>query len=241
MPNYECQVCKKSFTVPDATLEKYPSWRPKQCRACYTRRGGSELRSAAGSASSASTASGQRERRAVGTSGARSGGAGKFGGRAPERVLSPAEVLSTYSAGPKSGVFTDGAAHPNPGAGGWGAVHVVNDEIRAEASGHEPHTTNNRMELVALIRGYDLVPAGERATVYTDSRLCVNTINLWAAGWRKNGWKRKGGEIKNLDLVEQLYTLALSRPEIELTWIRSHNGYRWNEYADALATSYRRQ
>ncbi len=160
--------------------------------------------------------------------------------RSFERVLSPAEVLSTYSAGPKSGVFTDGAANPNPGAGGWGVVHVVNDEIRAEASGHEPHTTNNRMELMALIRGYDLVPVGERTTMYTDSRLCVNTINLWAAGWRKNGWKRKGGEIKNLDLVERLYMLALARPEIELCWIKSHNGYRWNEYADALATSYRR-
>jgi ribonuclease HI len=157
-----------------------------------------------------------------------------------ERVLSPAEVLATYNAGPKSGVFTDGAAHPNPGAGGWGAVHVVNDEIRSETSGHEPHTTNNRMELMALIAGYGMVPPGERTTVYTDSRLCVNTINLWAAEWRKNGWKRKGGAIKNLDLVQRLYDIALSRPEIELCWIKSHNGYRWNEYADALATAYRR-
>jgi ribonuclease HI len=230
MPNFECQICKKSFTVPDATLQKYPTWRPKQCRACYTRRGGSELRSGTSSAGAASTSPGKRESRSTSA----------FAARTPERVLSPAEVLSTYTAGPKSGVFTDGAAHPNPGAGGWGVVYVLDDTIRAEASGHEPHTTNNRMELVALIRGYELVPAGERTTMYTDSRLCVNTINLWAAGWRKNGWKRKGGEIKNLDLVEQLYTLALARPEIELCWIKSHTGYRWNEYADALATAYRR-
>jgi ribonuclease HI len=223
MPNFECQICRKSFTVPDATLQKYPAWRPKQCRSCYGRRGGADGRPGSSAGSARSISGGERTT-----------------ARVIERVLSPTEVLSTYSAGPISGVFTDGAAHPNPGAGGWGAVHVVNNEIRAEASGHEPHTTNNRMELMALIRGFALVPPGERAMVYTDSRLCVNTINLWAADWRKNGWKRKGGAIKNLDLVEQLYTLALARPEIELCWIKSHNGYRWNEYADALATAYRR-
>lgn len=150
-----------------------------------------------------------------------------------------AEVLRTYKGGPESGVFTDGAAHPNPGAGGWGAVFVEQNRIRAEVSGHEPFTTNNRMELTALIAGYRLVPAGERTVVYTDSQLCVNTINLWAASWRKNGWKRKGGEIKNLELVQELYELARSRPEIELKWIKSHNGYLWNEYADALSTAYR--
>ena len=119
-------------------------------------------------------------------------------------------------------------------------MYVIANAIREQALGHEPHTTNNRMELMALIAGYRLVPAGEATTVYTDSRLCVNTINLWAAGWRKNGWKRKGGPIKNLDLVEELYDLARARPDIELCWIKSHSGNRWNEYADALATAYRR-
>ncbi len=150
------------------------------------------------------------------------------------------QVLATYTDGPTTGVFTDGAAHPNPGPGGWGAVYVVDNQIIAQAHGSEPLTTNNRMELTALIAGYQLVPAGQAAVVLTDSQLCVDTINSWAATWEKNGWKRKSGAIKNLDLVQELYRLARAHPQIELRWIKSHNGYRWNEYADALATAYRR-
>jgi ribonuclease HI len=159
---------------------------------------------------------------------------------APERVLSLREVLDAYTDGPMTGVFTDGAAHPNPGPGGWGAVHVVANEIISEVRGSDPQTTNNRMELTALIAGYGMVPRGTTAIMLTDSQLCVDTINSWAADWERNGWKRKRGEIKNLDLVQELYRIARSRPEIELRWIKSHNGYRWNEYADALASAYRR-
>jgi ribonuclease HI len=173
-------------------------------------------------------------------SGRRAGSSiGRSGGSA-EGTLSLAEVLNTYTDGPTTGVFTDGAAHPNPGAGGWGAVYVVDDQIIAQKYGWEPETTNNRMELTALIAGYQLVPPDASAVVLTDSQLCVDTINNWAAGWEKNGWKRKGGPIKNLDLVQRLYQLARARPNIELRWIKSHTGYRWNEYADALATAYRR-
>lgn len=96
------------------------------------------------------------------------------------------------------------------------------------------------MELTALIAGYRLVPAGTAATVLTDSKLCVDTINQWAAGWKKNGWKRKSGAIKNLDLIKQLYVSAQARPDIELRWIKAHSGNRWNEFADALSTAYRR-
>ena len=136
-------------------------------------------------------------------------------------------------------IFTDGACSGNPGPGGWGAV-LRYGEVEKELSGGEPQTTNNRMELTALLAGYALVPPGKAAVVMTDSQLCVDTINSWAADWEKNGWTRKRGAIKNLDLVQQLYRLAKSRPEIELRWIKSHNGYRWNEYADALASAYRR-
>ena len=136
-------------------------------------------------------------------------------------------------------IFTDGACKGNPGPGGWGALLRYGEHER-ELFGGERETTNNRMELTALIAGYQLVPAGRVAVVMTDSQLCVDTINSWAAGWEKNGWKRKRGEIKNLDLVKQLYQLARAHPQIELRWIKSHNGYRWNEYADALATAYRR-
>jgi ribonuclease HI len=98
-------------------------------------------------------------------------------------------------------------------------------------------TTNNRMELTALITGYRLLQPDEAVTLWSDSQLCVRTINEWACAWEKNGWRRKGGPIKNLELVQELYELARSHDRAKLCWIRSHNGSRWNEYADVLATS----
>jgi ribonuclease HI len=157
-----------------------------------------------------------------------------------ELDLPAAEVLRRFHDGPLTGVFTDGAAHPNPGPGGWGAVYVVDDKIVSERFDHEPHTTNNRMELMALRVGLDLVPKGTSATVYTDSELCVKTFTQWVARWEASGWKRKGGPIKNLALVQQIYECLRGRPELRLQWIAAHNGYRWNEYADSLATAYRR-
>jgi ribonuclease HI len=224
MTTYECQSCGRSFAVPQKTLDKYPSWQPKKCLRCHS------------AARPAAARPGQRRSRAN----PGSASAGVKITSSPERVLTLSQVLEVYTAGPVSGVFTDGAAHPNPGPGGWGAVYVVEGEIVTEARGAEPQTTNNRMELTALIAGYALVPMGKAAIVLTDSQLCVDTINTWAAEWERNGWKRRRGEIKNLDLVQQLYRVARSRPEIELRWIKSHNGYRWNEYADALASAYRR-
>jgi ribonuclease HI len=142
---------------------------------------------------------------------------------------------------PSTGVFTDGGSVPNPGPGGWGAVYVVADEIIAERHGHEPHTTNNRMELTALIEGIDLVPAGSPTIIYSDSRLAVRTVTEWAAGWERRGWKRKSGPVENLDLVKKAYYGFRRRPELELRWIKAHVGFRWNEYADALANRWRRE
>ena len=138
-------------------------------------------------------------------------------------------------------MFTDGAASPNPGPGGWGAVYVIADEIVAQDHGHEPHTTNNRMELRALLAALELVPEGTPATVYSDSNLAVRTITEWAAGWQARGWKRRTGPVENLDLVQPLYAGFQARPELTLTWVKAHAGLRWNEYADALATAYRRE
>lgn len=154
--------------------------------------------------------------------------------------LSPEEVLARYRGGPRTGVFSDGSCEGNPGPGGWGVVWVEDGRIVAEKHGSDPDTTNNRMELQALIEGTRLVPEGRGATLYTDSRLCSQTINEWAAGWKARGWKRKTGPIANLDLVRELYGIIESRPELEIEWIKAHVGYRWNEYADALSTAYRR-
>lgn len=158
-----------------------------------------------------------------------------------EENLTVKEVLEKYSSGPSNGVFTDGSAEPNPGPGGWGAVYVIDNQIIGEAHGHKAHTTNNQMELTALIEGSKLVPAGSPATLTTDSELCVNTMTKWAPNWEAKGWKKKGGEIKNLELVKELYYILESRPELKIEWIRSHNGSRWNEYADSLSTAYRRK
>ena len=114
-------------------------------------------------------------------------------------------------------------------------MYVVDDEVVAERYGHGGETTNNRMELTALIHAVELVPEGTPTTVYSDSNLAVRTINEWAAGWEKRGWKRKSGPVENLDLVKQAYRAFRERPELELVWIKAHVGYRWNEYADALA------
>jgi len=138
-----------------------------------------------------------------------------------------------------TGVFTDGGASPNPGPGGWGAVYVVGGEIVAERHGHDPATTNNRMELTALIEGAALVPFGVPATVHTDSNLAVRTINEWAADWAARGWKRKTGAVENLDLVKEAYTIYHRRPELTLRWVKGHAGVAWNEYADELANRWR--
>lgn len=109
--------------------------------------------------------------------------------------------------------------------------------ILAERSGLEAQTTNNRMELKALIEGYKILQEDEVVDVFTDSQLCVNTITKWAASWKREGWTRgkKREPVKNLDLVQELYELAQARPLAKLQWIKGHAGMRWNEYADALS------
>lgn len=218
MASFVCQTCSKEFQVPEATLAKYPGWQPKQCLSCKKK----------------SAPAAAPKKKSTPARGSRASGGSR------EENLSVAEVLAKYTDGPLDGVFTDGAAEPNPGPGGWGAVYVGNNQVIGERWGHEPHTTNNRMELAALISGCALVPEGTKAVLYTDSQLCVKTINEWAKSWEARGWRRKDGEIKNLELVQELYRIIRRRPELELRWIAAHSGNRWNEYADALATAYRR-
>lgn len=225
MPEFVCSTCQSAFSIPQSALDKFPGWTPKTCRKCKDGRASE----ASGTSSAVAKHRGKPPQPGA-----------RRASETREEDLTVAEVLAKYTDGPQTGVFTDGASHPNPGPGGWGAVYVQEGSLVQEAHGQEPHTTNNRMELMALIRGFDLVPAGVACDVWTDSQLCVKTINEWAAGWKKNGWKRKTGEIKNLELIQELYAKHLARPELELRWIAAHSGYRWNEYADALSTAYRR-
>lgn len=214
MPRFTCKVCGEPFEVPQRSLDKYRGWTPSYCRAHSPKKG-----------------AGQSARQPR----------GRARGAAPaEEDLTLAQVLERYQGGPQDGVFTDGSARPNPGPGGWGFVWVEGGEVRLQDHGQEAHTTNNRMELTALIAAFGALPEDARATVYTDSKLCVNTIESWAAGWERKGWKRKGGEIKNLELVQELYGLRRERPGCKLEWIAAHSGNRWNEYADSLATAWAR-
>lgn len=200
--------------MPQAVLDRYPGWTPRQCMECRDRARGAPKRSA-------------RTTKA------------KKRSRTRDVILTTEEVLAEFSDGPSDGAFTDGGAVPNPGPGGWGAVYVRDGKVVAEASGHDPDTTNNRMELTAALQATDMIPAGVATTIYTDSRLVVQTINEWAAGWERRGWKRKTGPVENLDLVEPLYRVCSARPELTLEWIAAHSGYLWNEYADALASRWR--
>jgi ribonuclease HI len=157
-----------------------------------------------------------------------------------EQDLPLAEVLQRYSAGPQSGVFTDGAARPNPGPGGWGFVWVQDGKILEQGFGAEENTTNNRMELRGLIEAFKQLPLDAEVTVHSDSELCVKSMNEWAPGWKAKGWKRKGGPIANLELVQELYELKCARKKVKLQWVKAHNGWLWNEYADSLATAWAR-
>ena len=123
-------------------------------------------------------------------------------------------------------MFTDGSSSPNPGPGGWGVVWVRDGAVVTERQGRvDEETTNNRMELTALIEAYRLIPSGTAVTVHSDSDLCVRTVNEWAARWAKAGWRRKSGPVKNLDLVKQLYELALDHPDVSLRWVPAHSGW----------------
>ena len=155
-------------------------------------------------------------------------------------LMTTARVLERYRSGPASGVFTDGSCSGNPGPGGWGAVRARDGRVVAEQHGYDPATTNNRMEFEAMIAGLAMIDTSEAETVYSDSRLVVQTLNEWAAGWARRGWKRRTGPVKNLDLVQRAYALAQERPRVRIEWIAAHDGARWNEYADALATAYMR-
>ena len=217
MPKFTCSVCHVEFEVPQAALDKYPGWQPRYCR----------RHSPNNKKKTASAAKTSRR-------GARSGRTRS------EDNLTLAEVLARYTEGPDTGVFTDGSAIPNPGPGGWGMVWVEGGEILAQRHGHEARTTNNRMELTALIEAYRVLPEDARVTVHSDSRLCIDTITKWAPGWERKGWKRKGAPLKNLDLVKKLLALYRAHPNCKLVWIAAHSGDRWNEYADSLATAWMR-
>ncbi len=131
-------------------------------------------------------------------------------------------------------IYTDGACRGNPGRGGWAAILVFGAHEK-ELSGGERETTNNRMELLAAIRGLSALKERCRVTLYSDSRYLVDAIEKgWLESWRAHGWRRGKEELKNPDLWQTLYTL-LEGQEVTVEWVRGHNGHDYNERCDRLA------
>ena len=132
--------------------------------------------------------------------------------------------------------FTDGSASPNPGPGGFAVVSGGKPVVLGgEPSGAE--TTNIRMEGFAIIAALKHA-AGAPCQIHTDSEFWINVITKWSLSWEKNSWKKKGGEIKNLDIVQEVCPLYRTS-KAELIWVRGHVGHEGNELADYWANQAR--
>ena len=141
-------------------------------------------------------------------------------------------------------VWTDGACSGNPGPGGWAAIVVAPDGATVEHSGGDRHTTNNRMEYTAAIEGLRSLPSGSRACIVTDSRLMIDSMTTWLAGWKRKGWKTASGDpVKNQDLVKALDAELARHPDVRWHWVRGHetgaeHGHKaLNDRADRLAVA----
>lgn len=135
-------------------------------------------------------------------------------------------------------IFTDGACSGNPGPGGWGAIlrtGAAQGSVEKEIFGGEAATTNNRMELTAVIEALKALKRPVRARVHTDSQYVQKGISEWIHGWKKRGWRTADKKpVKNVDLWRMLDEEA-ARHRVEWFWVRGHDGHAENERADALA------
>jgi ribonuclease HI len=146
------------------------------------------------------------------------------------------EFLQNLSDGDRIEVYTDGSCIGNPGPGGWAAVFTFRDK-RANISGFERKTTNNRMELKAAIEAIKTVPKNVAAVIYTDSTYVKNGITSWIKTWQRNNWKSSSGKaVKNQDLWEELLEVT-SEKKVEWQWVKGHSDCLNNNNADFVARS----
>jgi ribonuclease HI len=132
-------------------------------------------------------------------------------------------------------IFTDGACKGNPGPGGWGVILRMGRHEK-EMSGSDPQTTNNRMEMTAVIRALNALTEPCEATVCTDSRYVIDGMTKWVQGWQKKGWINASKQpVRNADLWHELIE-ACKRHKVSWHWVRGHDGHAENERADKLAS-----
>ena len=130
-------------------------------------------------------------------------------------------------------LWTDGSAVPNPGDGGFAVIEVQEDGAKPVVLGKDKNTTNIRMEGKALIAAIKYA-GDEDCEIHTDSEFWINVLQKWGAGWKEKGWRKKSGEIKNLDIVKELYELYINS-QVSLCWTKGHVGTKYNEMADEWA------
>ncbi len=131
-------------------------------------------------------------------------------------------------------IYADGACQGNPGPGGYGAILRYQGKVR-KISGCHPKTTNNRMELMAVIKALEALERPSKVTVFTDSNYVVKGMTEWLPGWLRRGWKNSQNRpVLNRDLWERLVSLS-SRHQVEWVWVRGHSGHPENEQCDQLA------
>jgi ribonuclease HI len=131
-------------------------------------------------------------------------------------------------------IFTDGACKGNPGPGGWGVL-MRYGEVEKELCGGEANTTNNRMEMLAVISGLEALKKSTKVRVVLDSQYVQKGMNEWIHGWKARGWKTAAKQpVKNVDLWQRL-DLAVARHEVQWQWVKGHAGHEGNERADQLA------
>ena len=131
-------------------------------------------------------------------------------------------------------IYTDGACEGNPGPGGFAAIIEEEGDTR-DVTGGEPRTTNNRMELKAVIAGLEALDETSQVRIVTDSQYVAKGMTSWIHGWRRKGWKTASGTpVKNRELWEELDALA-KRHRVQWEWVRGHDGHPGNERADTLA------
>lgn len=134
-------------------------------------------------------------------------------------------------------IYTDGACNPNPGPGGWAAIVLRPGAEPLELSGAEPHTTNNQMEIRAVIEALKALPGQEPVILYTDSEYLRQGVTEWLPQWQARDWLTSAKkDVKNQELWQEL-AAELDRHRIEWRWVKGHAGDRWNERADELARS----